>query len=330
MSRARVTGGIPRSSRPRDLWAVVLAGGEGKRLLPFVRRFLGCERPKQFCRIIGYRSMLRHTWDRALRVVDPDRIVTVVTAGQEQYLDEEAAQGVPGTVLVQPANRDTAPGLLLPLLWIARHAVGATVAVFPADHFVWEEERFADHVRTALAAARQWPDRLTLLGVEADGPEMGYGWIAPGQRLAAAPPTEFYAVREFWEKPDPQTAARLFACGHLWNTLVLAGCLSAYLGLAAACVPQVLGPLRAVGPALGTPPAAAALAAAYGRIPPTNLSHALLARSPEELVVLAVRGVFWSDWGGSDRILDTVRRFDRSPKWLSAPALAGAQAPAAS
>ena len=125
-------------------------------------------------------------------------------------------------------------------------------------------------------------------------------------------------------------AAHLFACGHLWNTLVLAGRLEAYLGLAAACMPQVLGPLRAVEHSLGTPSAAAALATAYGQIPPTNLSHALLARVPERLMMLAARGVSWSDWGDPDRIVRTLCRFDRHPSWLPAYARARAQAGATS
>lgn len=312
----------------RDRWAVVLAGGEGRRLRRFVGQILGSERPKQFCRIVGRRSMLRHTWDRAARVVESDRIVTVITAGQERYLDEEASCGVPGTALVQPENKETAPGLMLPLLWIARRAPTATVAVFPADHFVWEEDRFAAHVRAALAAAQGRPGRLVLLGVEADGPEVGYGWIAPGEPLAVGPATELYTVRRFWEKPDPRTAARLFASGHLWNTLVLGGCMEAYLGLAAACIPQVLEPLRAVEHLLDGAPAAAALAAAYRRIPPTNFSRAFLARSPEGLTVLAARGVGWSDWGDPDRIVRTLRRFDRRPSWLPAYARAQAQAAA--
>ncbi|MBI2564182.1 MAG: NTP transferase domain-containing protein, partial [candidate division NC10 bacterium] len=165
-----------------DRWVVVLAGGDRTRLRAFTRETLGTERPKQFCRIIGTRSMLRHTWDRAAQVVDPARIVTIITAGQERYLDEEAREGVPGTVLVQPENKETAAGLLLPLLWIARRNPAASAAVFPSDHFIWMEERFARSVRTALAAAEYWPHRLTLLGVEAEGLEMGYGWIAPGAR----------------------------------------------------------------------------------------------------------------------------------------------------
>src|SRR6266511_5837089 len=42
-------------------WGIVLAGGEGKRLQPFIRACLGCDRPKQYCAFIHNRSMLRHT-----------------------------------------------------------------------------------------------------------------------------------------------------------------------------------------------------------------------------------------------------------------------------
>ncbi len=301
-----------------DRWAVVLAGGEGKRLQWFVRQALGIERPKQFCQIIGTRSMLRHTWDRAARLVAPERIVTVITAGQERYLEEEARRGVPGPVLVQPANKDTAPGLLLPLLWIGRRDPAATVVVYPADHFVWEEERFAACLRSGVLAAAELPDRLALLGVEADAADVSYGWIAPGAPLGGGCGAEVYAVRRFWEKPDRATAARLLAAGHLWNTLVLAGRLPTYLALAEACLPDVLEPLRAVADCLGTPAQAWALREAYRCLAATNLSQAVLARRPDRLMVLAARGICWSDWGDPDRILRTLRRIDRRPHWLPA------------
>ena len=41
------------------LWSIVLAGGEGKRLAPMVKQWLGEERPKQYCTFTGTRSMLQ-------------------------------------------------------------------------------------------------------------------------------------------------------------------------------------------------------------------------------------------------------------------------------
>jgi mannose-1-phosphate guanylyltransferase len=291
---------------------------------------LGSERPKQFCRIVGSGSMLRHTWGRAARLVPPERIVTIITAGQERYIEEEARHGVPGTVLVQPENKETAPGLLLPLVWIAHRSPVATIAVFPADHFIWEEDRFERHMWSAVGATARLPRHVILVGVEADGPETDYGYIVRGRRLATGVPTELYAVSRFWEKPDRRTAARLFARGHFWNTLVMAGRLETYLSLAAAYLPKVLGPLRAVEHSLSTAPAVAALAAAYRRIPPTNLSRALLARCSRSLMVLGVRGVYWSDWGDPNRIVRTLHRFNLRPSWLPAYLQTEAQAAPAS
>ena len=305
-----------------DLWVIVLAGGQGVRLQGFVRYILGTERPKQFCRFIGRRTMLRHTWDRALRLVDPARSVTIITAGQEPYLEEEAPRSVPGTLLVQPDNRETAPGLLLPLLWIARRSPAATVVVFPADHFIWEEARFMDHVWGAVRTARARADRLTLVGVEADGPEMDYGWILPGDPLRAEPADNVFAVRRFWEKPDRQTAVHLFTRGSLWNTMILAGRLEAYLGLVTAQLPWMVDPVEAVVDCVGVPGKTRTAAAVYSRIPPTNFSRAILAPCAAQLIVLAARGVTWSDSGDADRILRTLRRFDRRPAWWPVDATA--------
>jgi mannose-1-phosphate guanylyltransferase len=301
------------------VWAVVLAGGAGTRLQQFIRHITGSERPKQFCRIVGTRSMLRHTWDRTRQIVPPHRIVTVLTAGQERYLSaEETLGGVPGSVLVQPANRETAPGLLLPLLWITERDPSATVVVFPADHFIWEEASFLSHVRAAVLAAQRFRDRLVVLSVEADAPEPSYGWIAPGLPCEAGEGVELYHVREFWEKPDRATAARLFGSGCLWNTFVLVGHLTAFVRAARNTVPDLLESLTVAAAFLGTRYEAEILGATYQKLRATDFSRALLAGRPEALLTLPVRGVYWSDWGNPDRILQTLRRFDRRPRWLPA------------
>ena len=48
---------------------LVLAGGEGKRLQPFIRSLGKGTLPKQYINFIGTRSMLEHTLDRAERVI---------------------------------------------------------------------------------------------------------------------------------------------------------------------------------------------------------------------------------------------------------------------
>ena len=79
-------------------------------------------------------------------------------------------------MIVQPANRKTGPGLLLPLLWIAHRDPKAMVAVFPAYHFIWEESWFLAHVAEAVGVSSRCLDRIILLGMEPEVPETGYGW----------------------------------------------------------------------------------------------------------------------------------------------------------
>ena len=67
-----------RGNGKDKLWSIVLAGGEGERLKPFVQRWLGRHRPKQYCTFIGTRSMFQHTLDRADQITAPKNKVTVV------------------------------------------------------------------------------------------------------------------------------------------------------------------------------------------------------------------------------------------------------------
>jgi len=84
------------------LWGIILAGGEGKRLQPFIRSRFGSERPKQYCPLFGDRSMLRHTLSRAERLIPPERLLTVVTRPHLDYAREELHDRPRGTVIVQP------------------------------------------------------------------------------------------------------------------------------------------------------------------------------------------------------------------------------------
>ena len=66
---------VPRAS---ERSAIVLAGGEGTRLRALTRRITGAEAPKQFCPLIGSKSLLEQTYDRVSSLIPPDRTVTVV------------------------------------------------------------------------------------------------------------------------------------------------------------------------------------------------------------------------------------------------------------
>ena len=52
-------------------WGVILAGGDGKRLLPLTKRITGDNRPKQFCAIMDGETLVTQTRRRVERMVPP-------------------------------------------------------------------------------------------------------------------------------------------------------------------------------------------------------------------------------------------------------------------
>lgn len=295
------------------LWSIVLAGGEGTRVGSFVQRWLGKQRPKQFCTFVGTRSLLQHTLDRAARLAPVERSVLVVAqTHRQEAMAQLDGRGV-GTLLFQPANRDTAAGVFLPLTYIRARAPHATVVVYPSDHFVYPEERFLDTVRDAVLAAERLHDRIVLLGVAPDRLELDYGWILPGQRLAHAGTKPVQAVQKFLEKPTAQQADDALSQHALWNTMVMTATVETLWQLGRRCFPDLMERFERLGRAIGTSEEARVVEAIYHKIPARNFSSDLLQQVPDRVAVTELRNVLWSDWGRPERITEALRRIGRTP-----------------
>jgi mannose-1-phosphate guanylyltransferase len=96
-------------------WGVILAGGDGKRLLPLTRRITGDERPKQFCCVIGRETLLHQTRIRVAGIVPPYQILVVLTKGHEPFYADQVDDLLAECLLIQPDNRGTAPAILYSL-----------------------------------------------------------------------------------------------------------------------------------------------------------------------------------------------------------------------
>jgi mannose-1-phosphate guanylyltransferase len=90
-------------------WGVILAGGDGKSLLPLTRKLTGEDRPKQVCALSGTDTLLKETWQRVSYVVPQSNILLVLTRTHERFYVDQI-RGIPtGNLLGQPYNRGTAP-----------------------------------------------------------------------------------------------------------------------------------------------------------------------------------------------------------------------------
>jgi mannose-1-phosphate guanylyltransferase len=295
------------------LWAIVLAGGRGVRLRPLVQVIHGDVRPKQFAAIADSRSMLRHTLDRVALRIPPERTVVVVSQEDARYFGTEFGGASQPHVLVQPADRGTAAGVLLPAHWILWRAPAAVVAVFPSDQFVQGSAALMDHVVTL---SRSRADSMVLLGAPPTDADPGYGWIEPGERFSTlgAPA---WRVRRFWEKPSPAIAEAFFAAGHLWNTLMFVARVSDLVAVGRLCLPGLSACLDRIEPASGTDAEGRAIERAYGQAEPADFSRAVLEPCAAMLAVARLpASISWSDWGTPERVLRTLRQLDVAPGWL--------------
>jgi len=73
------------------LWGIILAGGEGTRVRPFLQHLCANRGIKQFCAVTGRRSMLEHTLARVERLIPRQRIVIVVSRQHRREVAEQLA-----------------------------------------------------------------------------------------------------------------------------------------------------------------------------------------------------------------------------------------------
>lgn len=313
---------ISRKDGTTARWGIVLAGGEGERLKPLIRQWLGHEKPKQFCALTSERTLLEETLDRVSGLVPRERLLTIIGRRHRGYLNGCAARA--GRLVLQPAGRETAPGIYLPAAHVLRADPSATVIIFPSDHFVSSGPAFSACVRKAAAMAERRPEQLVLLAAVPDGPEEDYGWIEPDRSWSTA--AGAMKVSRFREKPGAQEAVRMFNDGCLWNTMIMAVKVRTLWDMGRACLPEMMEHFDALLPSLDTPGESDALAETYRRLGRYNFSRDIVERLPERVMVLPMDGVEWSDLGRPARIREIRGRLGREWPAPPVPCLIGAPA----
>lgn len=100
-------------------WAVILAGGDGTRLKCLTRKIAGDDRPKQFCSVLGNRTLLEETQRRTALELSAERTLYVVNRAHEEFYASILAREPAQNTLVQAGNRGTVPAVLYSVLRIA-------------------------------------------------------------------------------------------------------------------------------------------------------------------------------------------------------------------
>ncbi len=294
--------------RPDLHWTLALAGGDGTRLTEYVQRRFGQRKPKQYCRLLGDRSMLQHTLERLNKLTPANRTLTVIGTHHGE-LAHPQLEGASDHVFCQPSSRDTGLALYVAISMIKRWTPNAIITITPTDHYVAPSAKYVEQVRTAQTMASRLRDTVIILGARPTEPDPELGYLTLGEQLTEVP--QVRRLVGFLEKPSVSTALALIANGALWNTMVTCASVDALWELGRATEPQLLDILDSLVPLIGSEDEDDAIEHIYRAFLPVSFSRDMLERAPARLAAMELEGVEWSDWGRPERI-ETVLALRRS------------------
>ncbi len=287
------------------VWALILAAGDGTRLSTLTTTASGVKVPKQFCSLRGGPSLLEEALQRAEAVTGRQTMVAVVADPHRRWWERALSTLASDNLIVQPENRGTAVGLLLPLLHILRQDPQATVVVLPSDHFFLDEAAVARSLKQASRLAQRDVENIYMLGLEPAEPDPELGYIVP----EAGARGTVRSLRRFVEKPSVDVARELIAAGAMLNMFILAASARALVALYAARQPALVDHLRCLpGSSTASSREAQALRELYPLLPKLDFSRDILEGQEASLRVLCVPACGWSDLGTPRRVAEALIR----------------------
>lgn len=275
--------------------SVLLAGGFSKRLYPLGNNMP----PKQFHALLGGEYSLLQRTARLASALGP--VVTVTSSHYSELAHRQLAEmGAAEHILLEPMGRNTAIVAALAVAYIAlTWGQNAPICLLPCDHWVADETRFQEQLRTAVTV-----DSITLLGAAPESPSPDYGYILPEPRGTF--------VARFVEKPPAEIAAQLITQGALWNAGVFIATAQTFLDAFAAHAPEIwAGGDRALASATPTPQGMALDASIYAGIPAHPIDKAVIEPCKNLRVLPLATG--WSDIGTWERLNETRARMGLGP-----------------
>lgn len=190
--------------------ALIMAGGSGTRFWPMSRP----EKPKQYLNLIEDKSLIQSTANRLKKLTANKNIFICSAENQKSLLNEQLPELE--NLILEPCGKNTAPCLMLSVahLLAQGYPKDSVMGVFPADHFIGNEEAFLKTVQLGIQEAAS-TNNLVTLGIQPTSPHTGYGYIEATQ---AVNNSQCYPVKRFVEKPPVEKAKEYLEQGNFfWN-----------------------------------------------------------------------------------------------------------------
>ena len=274
-------------------YGVIMAGGGGTRFWPLSRK----ANPKQFLNLSGKDTMVMDTANRLCRIADKEDIFIVTGAGFVDSTIKSTGKLLRADhILGEPAARNTAACIGYAAMEIVKKYEDGVMCVAASDHFIKDEDEYERVMKTAISLAAE-KDALVTIGIKPTFPSTGYGYIRSNRETEA----DYYAVEEFVEKPDLDTAKEYLASGeYAWNSGMFVWKASVILDYFEKLLPDIYECLVTIGDAMGTDREQEVIREVYPTIPKISVDYGIMERAKG---VLMVEGDFgWNDVGSFDAL----------------------------
>ncbi len=194
----------------KDYYAVLMAGGVGSRFWPISTSSY----PKQFHDMLGTGdTLIQKTFKRLNKFVPTENILILTNERYNDLVLEQLPLVKQEQVVLEPAMRNTAPCILYAALKIQKMNPNGVMIVAPSDHWIEDEEAFANDVTRCFDKCSN-EEVLCTLGIKPSFPNTGFGYIEYNKNSDDG----LKKVNQFREKPDYETAKEFLAQGNfLWN-----------------------------------------------------------------------------------------------------------------
>ncbi len=283
-------------------YAVILAGGSGKRLWPLSRE----KRPKQVLKLLDGETLLRKCFDRLKLIFDVRNIIVLTNAGYVDVVNENLTELVQDNIIAEPAVRDTAGAIGLISTILNKYDPDATIAVMTADQIIKPDEVLQQAINDALAFVNKNPEKMITFGIKPTFASTTLGYIkCSNSKKVQDCRNKIYSVEAFREKPDEKTAQKYLEDGnYFWNSGMFVWKAKTIQANLEKFLPEAKEPLAKIRDSWHTPAQQEVLKEWFVKLPKISIDYAVMEKAEN---IFAIKlDCSWLDMGSFAALADVI------------------------